>query len=132
MFSKRDLIATELDFQRLAKLCNEWGEFAQSINLKLSKAKLVDSFNVPRDVVTMNSRVRLADEASRNEIKVTLMYPQAVDGGLGQVSILTGNGISLYGARVGETIPWKKGEEITTVKVRAIDYQPEAAADWHL
>lgn len=94
----------------------------------LQEAQVVASADVPEDVVTMNSQVRLRNEADRREMDLFLVFPADARGsdlGSPKLSIFTDTGLSLLGRRVGDRIDGH-------VRILDLPYQPEAAGDFDL
>lgn len=89
-------------------------------------AIVMDNWNVPCDVVTVNTQVMLKDEVGGESLQVTVVYPEKEDITKGRVSVLTSLGSSILGRRVGEEVYYgsKTGEKRITIL--AILYQPEA------
>ena len=87
---------------------------------------------MPSDVITMNSRVRFADETSGREMVLTLVYPDKA-GAEGTISVLAPVGIALLGLKKGQSIDWTvpNGRQLK-LKIIDIEYQPEASGDFHL
>lgn len=130
---KPSLVISELDSVRLEKLLDqpEWHgtEGAEALAAELDRAEIVDSHDLPKNVVSMNSTVRLFDEALGGEIVLTLVYPQDV--GEGKISIMAPVGSALLGMKVGQQIDWPLPSGNTTrLKVLEVLYQPEAAGDY--
>lgn len=124
---------TELDHVRLFKLLQRQGGDAADSPL----AELIDAAEhvapqaVAPDVVTMLTRVRVADPAGGAERSLTLCYPPEADAAKGFISVLSPLGTSLLGLRVGETAEWHGGDgKPAEVVVRAIEFQPEANGDY--
>jgi regulator of nucleoside diphosphate kinase len=92
----------------------------------------VDPRTVPPDVITMNSRARLADPLTGQGQEYTLVFPAAADAAAGRISVLAPLGTAMLGAAVGQTIEWTAGGSTRRLRVEAIPYQPEAAGDFHL
>jgi regulator of nucleoside diphosphate kinase len=72
---------------------------------ELRRATVVAQSEVPRDVVTMNSRVEYADITARVRDTVRLVYPQAATGS-GNLPVTTPLGMALLGLREGQEIEW--------------------------
>jgi regulator of nucleoside diphosphate kinase len=99
---------------------------------ELSRATVVPRDGVDRNVVTMNSRVRVRDQVTREVETFTIVYHE--DSGVldGKLSVLAPLGTALLGARVGDVINWRVPAGVRRLKVEQIEYQPEAAGDLHL
>lgn len=125
---------TELDYVRIDKLLQRQGsgtDAAARLSELIDAAEQVRPQDVPPDVITMLTRVRVADPASGSERSLTLVYPPEADAGQGLISVLSPLGASLLGLRVGETAHWpgRDGKE-GALLVRAIEHQPEASGDY--
>jgi regulator of nucleoside diphosphate kinase len=131
------ILVTEQDLRRLAALIRrekmagrEHG--LSQLEVQLAHAAIVDAEAVPRDVVTMNSRVVCEDERTGAWSRITLVYPSAATSH-SDVSVLGQLGLSLLGAKVGQVI-----EVATSVgrakrlRIRALPYQPERAGHFLL
>jgi regulator of nucleoside diphosphate kinase len=94
---------------------------------ELSRARVVDSDRIARDVVTMHSEVLFRDEESGRERAVTLVYPSEHTGHDGALSVLTPLGAALVGLSEGQTISFETGDgrsrHVSVVRVLS---QPEA------
>lgn len=124
---------TELDHVRITRLIERTGAHAaaSAVEAVLDLAELVSSHSVPGDVVTMCSRVRVADAQGGAERELTLCYPHEADAATGCVSVLSPVGAALLGLRVGETARWctPDGRE-AALELRQILYQPEANGEF--
>jgi regulator of nucleoside diphosphate kinase len=99
---------------------------------ELARAELVEPADMPRDVVTMNSRVRFVTGDTQQEFDMSLAYPKDLDGAPDKLSVLTPVGSALLGLKVGDSIDWMgPGGARFDVTVREIVYQPERAGDLH-
>ena len=70
----------------------------------LAGAEVMPSEKVPRDVIRMNSRVRVFDYDTRTRGLYTLAFPEEADISKGLLSILAPLGIALLGRRRGDVI----------------------------
>jgi regulator of nucleoside diphosphate kinase len=73
---------------------------------EIERATLCTAARIPADVVTMQSVVAFADEASGTTRTVQLVYPGDADIDAGRISILTLVGAGLIGLREGQSILW--------------------------
>lgn len=93
---------------------------------------IVRTEDVPADVITMRSRVRLRDMASDREQELTLVYPSETDPEQGSISVLAALGTAMLGYRVGDTFEVDLPKGRKSFRVEALLYQPESAGDYHL
>lgn len=96
-----------------------------SFQSRLEEALLVPTDDVPPDVVTMLSRVIVADLASGQRREVAVVYPPDADAAAGRVSVLDALGMALFGASVGGTIEYESAGRAYRLRVQEILYQPE-------
>lgn len=124
---------TKDDFERLCRLVEgrRAGGFPDSgplamLEQELDRAEVVEPEAIPRDVVTMNSEVRLKDLDS-GDIKVyRLVFPTQARSE-NSISILAPIGTAILGYRVGDIIEWRVPKGIRRLQVVEVLYQPEAA-----
>ena len=122
-------LLTELDFTRLNKL--RGGQLPPELADSLSSADLLPSRDIPPDVVTMNSRLRLQGEADPEPRQITLCYPEDANAEAGLVSLLSPMGASVLGHRVGGEAEWLTPTGAPrTARILALDFQPEAAGQY--
>ncbi len=122
---------TEIDKARLTSLLAvEQSPDTFELKHEIERAIVVDSRQVARDVVTMNSRVlvQLDDE----DVEVSLVYPQDADDSAGKLSICAGIGMAILGYREGDAFDWRVNDRTRHIQVKKVLYQPEAAGDFHL
>ena len=130
---------TDSDKKRLKQLIRDARAFGsehevylKKLEGELNRAKVVKSKEIPKDVITMNSKVRLKDLDTREEMIYRLVFPDAADPEQNKISILAPIGTALIGYRVGDVIEWKVPAGLRKLKVLEVLYQPEAAGDYHL
>lgn len=132
--SEPRILVTDLDFHRLSALVSQVeGPFAEALEEELSRANVIAQKEIPKSVVTMNSRVQFLDEVTGQESEMTLVYPQDAKLEEGRLSILAPVGIALLGLSVGQEINWKlPNGQSKKLKVQAVTYQPEASGNFEL
>ncbi len=133
-----NILVTTTDLKRLRDVI-ERGLFsaqasaAELLEQELDRADVVESAQVPADVVTMRSRVLFEDVGTGRTREFSLVYPAEADLDAGKLSVLTPVGAALLGLRVGASIDWPlPGGRTTRFQVKAVPYQPEAAGDFDL
>jgi regulator of nucleoside diphosphate kinase len=129
---------TELDHARLRRLLPRGGAAPRETDLAalhaaIDNAEVVPSRAVSPDIVTMYSRVQLAEPATGRRHVLTLCYPSDAEPSEGFVSVLSPVGASLLGLRVGALARWRApgGEEVQA-EVLALLFQPEDSGDFTL
>jgi regulator of nucleoside diphosphate kinase len=136
----RTIFITSVDRNRLLKLIQEEREFSTAKNKdylkdleeELNRANIVPSEEIPSDVITMNSKVRLKDLDSKEETLYTLVYPAEANLLEDKISVLAPVGTAILGFREGDVLEWKVPDGIVKLKVEKLLYQPEAAGDYEL
>jgi len=137
----RDIYITEFDLYRLSELLEvglsfrgnkKESQHLDGLKEGLDRAHVVQPKEIPSDVVTMNSRVRLREMSKEEEQLYTLVFPRDADAENGKVSILAPVGTAILGYRVGDIVEWKVPAGTRKLKIEEILYQPEAAGDYHL
>lgn len=130
-----DLVMSSVDVDRIRSAAAV-GLQSDSMTLlrdEISRAEVVPQTEIPPDVVTMNSRVKVCDAATGQTRELTLAYPKDANPDTGRVSVFAPIGSALLGLRVGQTIEWPlPGGRTKRLTVTEICYQPESAGDYHL
>jgi regulator of nucleoside diphosphate kinase len=124
---------TQDDMDRLLQLIDAYpGKRFERLEAELLRAHVVAQYEIPEDVVTMNSRVVFENEDTGERREVTLVYPGSADIDAGKISVLVPVGTALLGLRVGQSIDWElPGGEMRRYRIAAVPYQPEAAGEAH-
>jgi len=132
----REIVITSLDLERLTAILNspvaQEGldrEHLTELRAELEKAVVVEPGDVPADVITMNSKVRVRDMASGELHEYTLVYPHLADITKNMISILAPVGTALLGYREGDVVEWRVPSGTRVLKVESVLYQPESAGD---
>lgn len=133
------IIITRNDFARIqksidyAKSRNSIGknEVENLIN-ELHSALIVDPHEVPGDVVTMNSIVKISFQGSNKSMKFQIVYPGGANITENKISIFSPVATALIGYKAGDEIDWIVPSGLTKIRIEEIVYQPEAAGDYHL
>jgi regulator of nucleoside diphosphate kinase len=96
----RDLLSArarvQLDQDHLHELAEE-----------LEQARIAEPDEVPDDVITLYTRVRVLDLVSGERQELTLVLPRESDAGAGRISVLAPLGTALLGYRVGDEVRWQ-------------------------
>lgn len=127
-------VLTELDHVRIGKLLKHPGmASAAALEAVLDNAELVSSYDVPPGLVTMNSRVLIADALLGQERTLTLCYPPDADPNTGFVSVLSPVGTALLGLVEGQTAQWVAPNGMHAgAKILKVVFQPEENGEYLL
>jgi regulator of nucleoside diphosphate kinase len=127
------IAVTIRDRERLLQVADSFvgrrqGVLVRFLLQEVARAAIVASEAIPRDVATMNSRLRYRDDLTGEIRTVSLVYPGEEDTWLGRVSIVSPTGTALIGLSEGQTIGWRDlgGGERRLTLLQVI-HQPEAA-----
>ncbi len=137
--SQRVIYITKNDMDRLLALI----EGVRDNNVKtkvdldlleqeLYRANLVEPKDVPPNVITMNSKVRIIDVESGEETIYSLVFPSEANIAEKRLSVLAPLGMALLGYSKGDIIEWQVPYGTKKIKIEEIIYQPEASGDFHL
>lgn len=134
---ERSLYINELDHKRLMRLIEdalngvtEQSNSLRSLQVELTRANVVNAEELPRDVVTMRSRVLIMLEDEEKEI--TLVYPNEANRSTGKISILSPIGTAIIGYREGDVINWLTPGGLKRIRIKKVLYQPDASGDYEL
>ena len=120
-------VLSELDHIRISNLLKPPGmDFTADLAALLDNAELLSPRALPPDLVTMNSRVRIADPQTGDARELTLCYPHDTNPDTGFVSVLSPVGTSLLGLREGAQAHWPmpSGAQ-ASARILKVLYQPE-------
>jgi regulator of nucleoside diphosphate kinase len=109
----RDLLAArarvQLDQDHLHELAEE-----------LEQARIAEPDEVPADVITLHTRVRVLDLVSGERQELTLVLPRESDAGAGRISVLAPLGTALLGYRVGDEVQWRMPGGLRRLRVESV------------
>lgn len=137
MATANGIYVTKRDAERLQKLVDDAYEaesckesVLEQLQNELDRANVVASKEVPANVVTMNSQIRLIDVNTKVEEVYTLVYPKDADIANCKLSVLAPIGTALLGYQVGDTVEWCTPSGSRQLTIDGVLYQPEASGDF--
>jgi regulator of nucleoside diphosphate kinase len=95
------------------------------LEAELDRAEVVEPHEIPDDVITMNSQVRLRDLDTGQELLYRLVFPSQAWGKADALSVLSPLGTALLGYRVGDTLCAKTPGGERKLQVVELLHQPE-------
>ncbi len=131
------LILNRLDYTRIKKSVNDARQ-SRSINQteadklmsELESARIVEPEDMPPNVVTMNTIVKLSFLNNNKQVQFQIVYPEQANYTQNKISIFSPIATALIGYSVGDEIQWIVPAGITNIRIDDIIYQPEAAGDY--
>ena len=125
-----DIHITEIDKARLLDLLLLEEGIVAELEHEIERAIVVESQQVPRNVVTMNSRALVHfDDVP---VEVALVYPEDADEGAGKLSVCSEVGTAILGYAEGDALDWRIADRTRRISIEKVLYQPEAAGHFHL
>ena len=129
---KRKIFITETDKARLKGLFNTTIGFRnrdlktlRDLLEELERAEIIQDEKSSKDVIMMNSTVKVKDMDTGVEFTYTLVYPEHANSNENKISILAPIGTALLCYKVGDIIEWEVPAGIRKLKVMKILNQPE-------
>jgi regulator of nucleoside diphosphate kinase len=121
---------TELDHVRLQALPRRGIALPAALQDLLDNADVVPSREVPADVVTLYTRLQLAESDARMR-PLVVCQPEDAEPEAGFISVLSPLGTALLGHRAGDTVAWVTPDgHRHAARIAALDFQPEASGDY--
>ena len=127
------MIICRQDAERIGRLIGEGlasadPDVIDRLEVELGRAEVVSDEVVPRDVVTMQSRVTFENLDVGRRREVVLVYPNEADISEGRVSVLSSVGSALLGLAPGQEISWPmpKGR-VARLRVLEVHQTPRPA-----
>ncbi len=132
LVTRRQIIISKEDHERLENLF--FSRFAaafsdkpylQSLRGELDVARILPPEEIPPDIVTMNSTIRLRQLRSKEVETYTLVYPEDANIAEGKLSVLAPIGTAILGYRVGDRVEWQVPSGTIRFRIEELVFQPE-------
>lgn len=127
IFNKRDYTRIRQHIADARQLQSISQTEAERLLSELGAAQVVEPEEVPVDVVTMNSVVKLSFLNTGKQIQFQIVYPGEADLKANKISIFSPVATALIGSKVHDEIEWLVPGGMTKIRIDEILYQPEAA-----
>jgi regulator of nucleoside diphosphate kinase len=140
MTRQSTIYISQTDRERLGNLIEQVRSQGDRSNLayvnhledELEFAEVVAPENVPADVVTMRSKVKLKDLDTKQESIYAIVFPTEANFDEGKISVLAPLATALMGRRRGASVEFEAPGRVRRLKIVEILYQPESAGDYDL
>ena len=134
MMARRRILITEEDMARLRELVRHGRKTSrkdqnhlEELREELDHAEVVASGDVPSDVVTMHSTLRVRDLDNGKRAVYTIVFPTDADIERNRISVLAPIGTALIGYRAGDLVEWATPGGVRRLQIERVLFQPEAA-----
>ena len=128
-------IVTETDMDRLTRLLRAFKhslfrdqQQLEMLDEKLASAEVRAPGRAPRNLIRMNSCVRVFDFDTRKRGLYMLVFPDEANISKGMISVLAPLGIALLGRRGGDVIDAQVPGGVRKLKVEGVRQQPAVSA----
>jgi regulator of nucleoside diphosphate kinase len=126
------LLMTEVDVRRLRMLLgasNGLNGFDEpqrrALEEEIDKARIVPRQELPADVVTMHSRVRIVDMRTGEQLVYQIVYPHEANYAEKRISVLAPIGTALLGYSTGTEIEWKVPSGSRRLRIEGVEQPRE-------
>ena len=131
----KNIVITQADYVRLQRLVESSRVFRQrdakhldDLEEELERAAIMKAGEVPSDLVTMNSRVKVKDLNNGRVTTYQIVFPGEADIAKNRISVLAPIGTGLLGYSAGTTIEWQVPSGMRRFRILEVEYQAQAAA----
>lgn len=128
------VIVTDADMDRLTRLVRAFKHSLfrdqrqlELLDQTLAAAEVRPAARVPKDLIRMNSRVRVFDFDTRKRGLYTLSFPDEANISKSIISVLAPLGIALLGRRKGDVVEAQVPGGIRKLRVEGVGQQPAAS-----
>jgi len=101
-------------------------EHLHQLAMELERAAVLDSADVPSDVITLQSRVEVLDLVTGQRDQYRLVLPSDAKVASNRISVLAPLGTALLGYREGDEVSWRMPGGVRRLLVERVR-QPSAA-----
>ena len=140
MLQRATIYVTNSDRDRLANMIELTREQDDRANFmyvgklegELESAEVVAPDDIPPDVVTMRSKVKLKDLDTNEEKIYSIVFPSEANLDEGKISILAPLATALLGYKRGNIVEVEAPSRLRRLLISEILYQPESMGDYDL
>lgn len=133
------IILNRLDYSRIKQSIGDARQFksisaseAENLMKELNSAKIVEPQEIPDNVVTMNSIVKISFSNTNKQVEFQIVYPDKANLKNNKISIFSPIATALIGYKVADEIEWLVPAGLTKIRIDEIVFQPEASGDYNM
>jgi regulator of nucleoside diphosphate kinase len=97
----------------------------ETLQQEVDRARVVASHEMPSDIVTMYSRVRIVDMRTGEQLVYQIVYPHEANYMQRKISVLAPIGTALLGYAAGTEIEWKVPSGTRRLRIEAVEQPRE-------
>jgi regulator of nucleoside diphosphate kinase len=101
--------------------------YLDALKHELEAAKVVENEELPRDLVTLNSRVHIRDLDTKKEMVCSVVFPKDSYVSADRLSVLAPIGTAVLGRRVGDIFECRVPAGIRRFKLEGIETEASAS-----
>jgi regulator of nucleoside diphosphate kinase len=135
MWRNDRIVVTRSDLERLRAILGSPGKSARDtehlldLSAELDRAQVVPEDEMPADVITLQSRVRVRDRETGMASNYTLVSPAQADVSSGHVSVVAPLGTALLGYREGDEVEWQMPGGVRRLWIERVTQPQPPSAD---
>lgn len=135
MWKTDRIVVSRSDLERLRAILGSRRESARDrehlldLSGELEQAQVVGDDEIPSDVVTLQSQVRVRDRETGMASNYTVVSPTQADVSSGHVSVLAPLGTALLGYREGDEVEWPMPGGVRRLWIERVRQMQPLSAD---
>jgi regulator of nucleoside diphosphate kinase len=126
--TQRKILITRSDMSRLRRLLESALNFLrrdrpylETLEQELDQARVVPTEEMPQNVVVLNSRVRIRDLNTGEQMVYKLVFPKDSFTGKGRLSVLAPIGTAILGRRGGDVVECSVPTGVRKLKIEEVE-----------
>ena len=130
---ERTILITSADMCRLRRLLESAlnlfrhdRPYLDALKQELEVAKVVENEDIPRDLVTLNSRIHLRDLDTGKQMVCSVVFPKDSNVSDDRLSVLAPIGTAVLGRRVGDIFECRVPAGVRRLKLEGIETETSA------
>ena len=105
-------------------------ESIQLVKKKLLSAQIVQPYELPSDIISMNSIVTLKQINPTLVYSIKLVYPMIENAREKRISLFSALGVTLFLGKIGEELTYTNWKGDHRIQILDIPFQPEANGNY--
>jgi regulator of nucleoside diphosphate kinase len=130
---ERTILITSADMCRLRRLLESAlnlfrhdRPYLDALKQELEAAKVVENEDIPRDLVTLNSRINIRDLDTGKQMVCSVVFPKDSNVSDDRLSVLAPIGTAVLGRRVGDIFECRVPAGVRRLKLEGIETETSA------